>query len=80
MLQITICPTCLSDKIEKVCRNWTDEVAGTTYTVPNLEYYECPICGEKIYDRAAMQKFEAHSPVFAKKAKPRTRLAQRKAA
>ena len=69
MVKITICPTCLSDKIKKVCRDWTDEVESTTYVVPSLEYYECPNCGEKIYDREAMQKIEAYSLVLSKKAK-----------
>jgi predicted RNA-binding Zn-ribbon protein involved in translation (DUF1610 family) len=34
--------------------------------VPNLEFYECPDCGERIYDRDAMRKIEAHSPAYAK--------------
>lgn len=67
MIKITICPTCGSDKIKKARRNWTNKAQSKTYTVPNLEYYECPDCGEKVYDRKAMQKIEAHSPVFAKK-------------
>lgn len=67
MLKITICPTCDSDKIKKVRRNWTNKTQSKTYTVPNLEYYECPDCGEKVYDREAMQKIESYSPVFAKK-------------
>ena len=67
MIKITICPTCGSDKIKKVRRNWTGKVQSKTYNVPNLEYYECPDCGEKVYDREAMRKIEAHSPAFAKK-------------
>ena len=34
--------------------------------VPNLEYYECPDCGERLFDHNAMQKIEAHSPAYAK--------------
>ncbi len=67
MIKITICPTCGSDKIKKVRRNWRGMAQSKTYIVPNLEYYECPDCNEKIYDREAMQKIEAYSPVFAKK-------------
>ena len=67
MIKITICPTCGSNKIKKVRRNWTGKVHGKTYTVPNLEYYECPDCGEKVYDREAMRKIEARSPVFSKR-------------
>jgi YgiT-type zinc finger domain-containing protein len=66
MFRITICPTCGSSKIKRVQRNWTGEVQGQTYTVPDLEFYECPNCGEKVYDREAMRKIEAHSPAFAK--------------
>ena len=67
MIKITICPTCGSDQIKKVKRNWTSKSADKTYIVPSLEYYLCPNCDEKVYDREAMQKIEAHSPAFAKK-------------
>lgn len=66
MIKITICPSCRGNKIEKVQRNWTGKYKGKTYTVPNLEYYECPDCGEKVYDRQAMRKIEANSPAFEK--------------
>jgi YgiT-type zinc finger domain-containing protein len=67
MFKITICPTCGSENIKKVRRNLIGKTGSKTYTVPNLEYYECPTCGEKVYDREAMQKIEAHSPVFSKR-------------
>ncbi len=67
MIKITICPTCGSDKIKKVRRNWRGKARNKTYIVPNLEYYECPVCDEKVYDREVMQKIESYSPVFAKK-------------
>lgn len=66
MIKITICPSCGGNKIEKVQRNWTVKYKGKTYTVPNLEYYECPDCGEKVYDRQGMKKIEANSPAFEK--------------
>jgi YgiT-type zinc finger domain-containing protein len=66
MLHITVCPTCGNNNLTKVCRDWIAKFRGRTYTVPSLEFYECPDCGEKIYDREAMQKIEAHSPAFAK--------------
>ncbi len=66
MVKITICPTCGSHKIKKVRRNWSGMLHGQSYTVPALEFYECPNCGEKIYDRQAMQKIESHSPALAK--------------
>ena len=66
MLKITICPTCGSRRIKKVRRNWSGKSHGQSYTVPLLEFYECPVCGEKIYDRQAMRKIEEHSTAFAK--------------
>lgn len=67
MIRITACPSCGSDTIKKVRRNSNRKLRNKTYTVPNLEYYECPNCAEKVYDREAMRKIEAHSPAFAKK-------------
>ncbi len=67
MIRIKTCPTCGSDKIQKVRRNLTRRFRGQAYTVPSLARYECPDCGEKIYDRDAMRKIEAHSPAFAKR-------------
>jgi YgiT-type zinc finger domain-containing protein len=64
MLKITTCPSCGSKRIKKVRRNWTGTFKRKTYRVPNLEYYECPDCGEKVYDREAMRRIEAHSPAF----------------
>lgn len=66
-LEITVCPTCGSDKIAEVCRDVTKTVNGQTYTVPALEFFECPNCGEKIYDREAMRRIEAYSPSYSKK-------------
>ena len=64
---ITVCPSCGSHAIKKIRRNWTGNVKGQTYIVPNLEYYTCPQCGESIYDREAIRKIEAHSPAFTKR-------------
>ncbi len=66
MLNITICPSCGSGNIRKVRRTWRGEFQGQRYSVPSLEFYECPDCGEKVYDREAMRKIEAHSPAFQK--------------
>ncbi len=65
-LEIRTCPTCGSNKIKKVRRNWSGEFQGQCYTVPSLEFYECPVCGEKVYGRRAMRKIEEHSPAFTK--------------
>ena len=66
MLSITQCPTCGSRKIKAVSRNLTREFAGESYTVPRLEFHECPACGERLFDRDAMRKIEAYSPAYAK--------------
>jgi len=63
-LKIKICPTCGGEKIKKVRRNLMGRFAGRSYAVPSLEFYECPDCGEKVYDREAMRKIEAASPAF----------------
>ncbi|MDI6448308.1 type II toxin-antitoxin system MqsA family antitoxin [Anaerobaca lacustris] len=63
-LQITVCPSCGSTEVVKVCRDWSGEYEGWPYTVRSLESYECPACGEKIYDRQAMRKIQQHSPAF----------------
>jgi len=66
VIQITICPSCGSDKIKKMQHDWTGKFQGRSYTVPSLEFYECPDCGERIYDRQAIRRIEAHSPAFAR--------------
>jgi len=70
VFKIKICPTCGSEKIKKVRRNLRGRFAERSYIVPSLEFYECPDCGEKVYDRDAMHKIEAASPAFNR---PRTR-------
>jgi YgiT-type zinc finger domain-containing protein len=62
MLRITHCPTCGSDRIERAQRTLTGKFRGQPYSVPALEFYECPNCGEKVYDRDAMRQIEAHFP------------------
>jgi len=66
MIKITVCPTCGSNKIKQVKRNWTGNYKGQIYLVPDLEFHECPACGEEMYDAQAMRKIEAHSPAYAK--------------
>lgn len=65
-LQIKTCPTCGSDKIRRVVRNLIRSYKGQTYTVPRVEFYECPNCGEKVFDREAMLKIETRSPAYHK--------------
>lgn len=64
---INECPTCGSEKIKKVRKNWSGEYKGQRYLVPSLEYYECPDCDEKIYDRYAMRRIQEKSPAIKKR-------------
>jgi YgiT-type zinc finger domain-containing protein len=63
-IKIKCCPACGGDKIRLVHRNWRGKFQGHAYTVSALEYYECPDCDEKIYDREAMKRIEDCSPAF----------------
>lgn len=63
-MTITHCPSCGSQAIQQVERDWTEEYQGHLYTVPALVFYECIECVEKVYDRDAMRKIEACSPAF----------------
>jgi YgiT-type zinc finger domain-containing protein len=66
MIDITQCPTCGSDKIKKVRRNWTGESRGESYAVTNVEFHECPVCAEKVFAPEAVRRIQAVSPAFAK--------------
>jgi len=65
-ITINRCPTCGSARIKKVRRNWAGESRGKAYEVEGLEFYECPVCGERVFGREAMRKMEAHSPAFSR--------------
>ena len=58
MIVIEKCPSCGSYKIRKLRRNWVGKHNGLDYVVPDLQYYECPDCGERVYDRDAMRRIE----------------------
>ena len=47
---------------------------GKRYSVPGVEFYECPDCGEQIYDPAAMRQIEQRSRVSVRKT-PEKRIA-----
>lgn len=67
MDKITRCPSCGSLKIKQVRQDWTGKHNSKAYRVPELEYYECSNCGEKLYDRAAMRRIEAASPAYVRR-------------
>jgi YgiT-type zinc finger domain-containing protein len=64
--KITACPTCGSPKFRRVRKTVKRTHAGQTYVVPNLAFWECPACGERVYDRDAMRRIESHSPAYHK--------------
>lgn len=66
VMRITVCPSCGGKKLRQLRRDFAAQFRGETYTVPDLEFHECPDCGERIYDRKAMRKIENCSPAFAK--------------
>ena len=66
ILHIKTCPTCGSDKIKRVVRDVTRKYKGQTYIVPKVGFYDCPNCGEKVYDHEAMLKIRACSPAYRK--------------
>lgn len=61
LLNIGKCPTCGSSRIRRVRGRWSGRGGSGVITVPKLEYYACPACGERVYDREAMRRIEAHS-------------------
>jgi YgiT-type zinc finger domain-containing protein len=63
---ITRCPICGSAKIRRVRKTVTRTHAGQTYLVPDLAFWECPTCGERVYDRDALRRIESHSPAYQK--------------
>jgi YgiT-type zinc finger domain-containing protein len=65
MLRIQACPSCGSGRIRPVRRNWSGEFRGRRYTVPQLRFFECPACGEKVFEPEAMRRIESKSPAFA---------------
>ena len=42
------------------------QVGGFHFVVPELEFEQCPDCGEQIFDLAAMEKINAHRPAMAR--------------
>jgi hypothetical protein len=55
-------------RITKPRRDWDGDFEGKRYMVRDLEYYECPACGEQVFDREATPKIEAGSPAFGPRA------------
>lgn len=65
-LMINKCPTCGSENIQFVVKDLPRNYKGQTYIVPNIGVYECSNCGEKVFNRNALQKIREHSPAYLK--------------
>ena len=63
MLNITTCPTCGSKNIKRVRKAWKGTALGQGYIVPNLIYHQCGDRGEQVFDREAMRRIEAATPL-----------------
>jgi len=48
------------------------DVDSICFVVPDIEFDDCPDCGEQIFDLAAMEKINAHRPSIAR-IRPRKR-------
>lgn len=66
MIKIKTCPICGSSRIHLVRRTLRRQHEGKSYTVPNVQFHECPSCGEQLFDTAAIDKIQSRSPAFAK--------------
>lgn len=65
-LKLTVCPNCGNKNLKKVRKAVTGTRHGKRYAVSAVEFYECPDCGERIYDPAAIRQIEQHSHVRSK--------------
>lgn len=61
---VSACPTCGSTRIRMVRGDWSGAFKRKRYMVKDLRYFQCPRCGEKVYDPEAMRRIQAVSPAF----------------
>ena len=57
-LKLTFCLNCYSKNLKKVRRTVSRTRQGKRYSVPGVEFYECPDCGEHMYDPVAVRQIE----------------------
>ncbi len=73
-LTIRSCPNCGSDQITKVCRDWYGQYRSAQYVIADLEFYECPVCGERVFDVDAMRQIRFYSPAYARREKTTSKV------
>jgi YgiT-type zinc finger domain-containing protein len=69
--QLTACPSCGSTTVRAVKDDWSGSYHGKRYVVKDLRYFQCPHCGERVYDPSAMRRIEAVSPAFLRRQRAR---------
>ena len=62
-LKLSICPNCGNKNLKKVRKAVTGVRQGKPYSAAAVDFYECPDCGERIYDPAAIRQIEHQSQV-----------------
>jgi YgiT-type zinc finger domain-containing protein len=62
---VSACPSCGSAGVREVVGVWSGRFKGKPYTVRGLRYFDCPQCGENVYDPKSMRMIEAASPAYA---------------
>jgi len=56
--KLSKCPTCGSSKLKLVRSNFTLKARNRVCVVPRLERYECPGCGEILFDYDGIKRLE----------------------
>jgi YgiT-type zinc finger domain-containing protein len=69
MPAVRTCPTCGVGKLRRVTRDVECNFRGHVYIAPDIEFSECPNCGEKLYDQQALRKMESFRPKGRRKAR-----------
>ncbi len=59
MPRLKTCPICSHRKLQSVRRGrYTTRRGGRTVVVRDVDYQECPQCGEKFFDDGTMARIE----------------------
>jgi YgiT-type zinc finger domain-containing protein len=53
------CPTCGRPGVRRVTRDVATRIGATELVVRGVEVDECPSCGERLYDLAALRRIRA---------------------
>jgi YgiT-type zinc finger domain-containing protein len=56
--KLTKCPTCDSTKLKLVRSDYTLKLPNRVVVVPKLDRYECPNCGEVLFDYDGIKRLE----------------------